>query len=195
MIDLHVQKLGWLALLLALLTGCAGTETAQPSQKALNFRTALMDAGGCSFTAEVAADYGSRVYTFTLDCDYTVDGEAHLTVTSPETISGISATVSADGAQVEFDGASLDFGQMANGYVAPMAVPWLLGNCWLREYISNAGSDGELERITYLQGYNEAELTLDTWLDAEGTPVRCEVSWDGTRCLTVTLSDFQLNPK
>lgn len=192
---MRVQKLGWLALLLALLTGCAGTETAQPSQKALNFRTALMDAGGCSFTAEVAADYGSRVYTFTLDCDYTVDGEAHLTVTSPETISGISATVSADGAQVEFDGASLDFGQMANGYVAPMAVPWLLGNCWLREYISNAGSDGELERITYLQGYNEAELTLDTWLDADGTPVRCEVSWDGTRCLTVTLSDFQLNPK
>lgn len=178
-----------------LLTGCAGTETAKPSQKALDFRTALMEAGGCSFTAGVTADYGARVYTFTLDCAYTVGGGARLTVTAPETIAGIAAEVSADGAQLEFDGAVLDFGQMANGYVAPLAVPWLLGSCWSGAYISSAGSDGEWERVTCLQGYNEAELTLDTWLDSAGTPVRAEVAWDGTRCLTVTLSDFQFASK
>ncbi len=192
---MRLKKLIPFALSLALLSGCAGTETAKPSQKALDFRTALMEAGGCSFTAEVTADYGTRVYDFTLDCDYTVDAEAHLTVTSPENISGIEATVSADGGQVEFDGASLDFGRMANGYVAPMSIPWLLGSCWLKGYISSAGADGELERITYLQGYNEAELTLDTWLDSNEIPIRCEVSWDGTRCLTVALSNFQLNPQ
>lgn len=189
---MRFKKLGTLALLLTILTGCAGTELAKPSQKALDFRTALMDAGGCRFTADVTADYGARVYAFTLDCDYIVDGEAHLTVTAPENIAGITATVSSDGAAVEFDGAALDFGQMANGYVAPLAAPWLLGNCWTAEYISSAGPDGDLERVTYLQGYNEEELTLDTWLDQTGTPVRCEISWNGSRCLTVDLTNFQL---
>ena len=189
---MRFKKLGILALLLTMLTGCAGTELAKPSQKALDFRTALMEAGGCSFTADITADYGARVYEFTLDCEYTVGGEAHLTVTKPETIAGIAATVSADGATVEFDGASLDFGQMANGYVAPLAAPWILGNCWTAEYISSAGADGDLERVTYLQGYHEEELTLDTWLDRSGVPVRCEISWNGSRCLTIDLTNFQL---
>ena len=189
---MRARTLGTLALLLALLTGCAGTELAKPSQQALDLRTALMEAGGCRFTAEITADYGDRVYAFTLACGYTVDGEAALTVTEPETIAGITATVSADGATVEFDGAALDFGQMANGYVAPLAAPWILGNCWTSEYIQSAGADGDFQRVTYLQGYNEAELVLDTWLDSHNTPVYCEISWDGSRCLTVTLTDFRL---
>lgn len=190
---MRFKKFAPLALLLAFLTGCAGTETAKPSQEALHFRTALMEAGGCRFTAAVTADYGARVYDFTLDCDYAVDGEAHLTVVQPENIAGITAAVSGNGAQVQFDGAELDFGALANGYVAPMALPWLLGSCWVGEYISCAGPDGDYERVSYLKGYDGAELTLDTWLDPSGVPVRSEVTWNGTRCLTVTITNFQLN--
>lgn len=151
-----------------------------------------MEAGGCSFEARVTADLGGRVYGFTLDCAYTNDGEAVLTVLEPETIAGIAATVSADGAEVRFDGAALDFGEMANGHLAPMAVPWLLGSCWLSGYISACGADGELERVTVLHGYHEAELVVDTWLDGSNLPVRSEISWDGRRCLTAELSNFQL---
>ena len=184
------KKITVCLLLLLTVSGCS--EDRQPTQKALDFRTALMNAGGCSFEARISADYGGRVYDFTLDCVYTNDGEAALTVTEPEAIAGISATVSPDGAQVQFDGMALDFGELANGSIAPMATPWLLGSCWLGGYISAAGADGEWERVTILHGYHEEEVTLDTWLDENNLPGRCEISWNGQRYLTVEISNFQL---
>ena len=98
-------------LLAVLLTGCAAKERTL-SQKALDLRTGLMEAGGCTFTAAVTADLGGRVYPFTLDCAVDLQGETTLTVVEPEAIQGITASVSQDGATVEFDGAALDFGFM-----------------------------------------------------------------------------------
>ena len=67
----------------------------------------------------------------------------------------------------------------------------LLGQCWSAAYISCAGSDGELERVTYLDGYEEEEVTVDTWLSSAGLPVYAEISCQGMRCLTLQISDFQ----
>ena len=44
-----------LTLISIFLTGCAAKS---PAQQPLTFRTALLEAGGCSFTAAVTADYG-----------------------------------------------------------------------------------------------------------------------------------------
>lgn len=150
-----------------------------------------MEAGGCSFTADVTADYGDRVYSFTLS-SRTQDGQTRLEVLEPESIAGIAATVSEDGTELTFDGAELAFGQLANGFVSPVTVPWLLAQCWSGEYIAWAGADGDLERVTYLRGYNDEELTVDTWFSGN-TPTYAEVSYDGTRCLTVEILDFRLS--
>lgn len=176
-----------LALVLCL-SGCGKSDG--PTQKALDFRTKLMESEGCSFTADITADYGDKLYVFSVDAVFTPD-ETKLSVVSPEAIAGITATVSADGAKIEFDGVELDFGKLANGYVSPVSVPWLLGQCWLGEYIAYAGTDGDLERVTYLKGYNEEELTLDTWLSEDDIPVHAEVFYGGERCLTVEIRDFQ----
>ena len=149
-----------------------------------------MEAGGCSFTAAVTADYGDRVYQFTMACSHTSDG-TRLEVLEPEIIAGIAATVSEDGAQLEFDGAALEFGQLANGFVSPVSVPWLLAQCWMEEYIAYAGSDGDLERVTYLRGYNDEELSIDTWFSGS-VPTYAEVVYDGARCLTVEITNFQM---
>lgn len=175
-------------LLLTLLTACKADHA--PIQKALDFRTALMEAGGCSFKADITADYDQRVYQFTVTCDYETGDGARITVTQPEEIAGISAEVSADGAQLEFDGLELDFGQMADGLVSPMEACWLLGQCWSSAYIDSAGADGELERITYLDGYREKELTVDTWLDADRQPVCGEITYEGVRRLKMDITDF-----
>lgn len=180
------------AVLCLLLSGCAGQEADRRMQEALDLRTDLMASEGCSFKASVSADYGERVYTFSLDCTYVPEQEARLTVTQPEEIAGISAAVSADGTVVTFDGVELAFGELANGRVAPMALPWLLGSAWSSGYISSAGADGETVLVTYLMGYGEDEVTVETWLDTTGVPVRCEVIHDGRRYLTVALEDFQL---
>lgn len=174
--------------LLILLSGCAKAE--KPTQKALDFRTELMRSEGCSFVADITADYGDKIYEFSVQVQYDME-KTKLTVLSPEEISGIAATVSENGSKLSFDGTELDFGKLANGYVSPISAPWLLGQCWTAEYISGAGADGQYERITYLKGYNDRELTVNTWLNAEGIPIRAEVLHEGQRCLNIEIRDFQ----
>lgn len=157
-------------------------------QKALDFRTRLLESGGCQFSCMVRADYGERVYDFALDCSY--DGEdGKLTVTAPENIAGITAVVDGDDASLEFEGLSLRYGELANGHLAPLTIPWLLGSTWAEDYISLVGTEEEKTRITYLKGYHEEEITIDTWL-RDTIPVCAEISYDGRRVLTINIENF-----
>ena len=72
-----------LTLISIFLTGCAAKS---PAQQPLTFRTALLEAGGCSFTAAVTADYGETTADFTLDASFAPDTGASLTVTAPENL-------------------------------------------------------------------------------------------------------------
>lgn len=174
--------------LLCLLTGCG--KATEPDQQALEFRTALMEAGGCCFSADVTAFWDERVYSFSLRCAVS-DGEATLELTAPENIAGLRAVAREGSARLEYDGASLELGSLANGTVPPVAAPWLLVECWRGEYIAWAGMDGDRHRVTYLRGYDEEELTMDTWFD-QGVPVYAEVAWGGAKCLSVTIMDYQM---
>lgn len=190
MIDLLFKRLLPLALAV-MLTGCAA-DGGGPTQQALDFRTALMDSRGCTFTADLTADVGGRVYQFTLDCAATVGGPATLTVTAPASIAGITARVDQTGAALTFDGTALALGTLADGETAPLLAAWLLPNAWTSDYIDAAGADGDLERIAYLHGYGDEALTIDAWLDEQNIPVRCEISYDGVRCLTAEISGFTM---
>ncbi len=157
-------------------------------QTALAFRTKLLESGGCRFTCQVQADYGEKIYSFSMNCAF--DGEdGEMTILAPEAIAGIHAEIDGENATLSFDGASLEYGELANGYVAPLTVPWLLGSAWAGDYISLTGTEGDLTRVTWLKGYNEEELTIDTWLQ-EGIPTYAEVSHGGRRVLAVTIQDF-----
>ncbi len=183
------KKLLICVMMVLVLSGCQGQ--AAPTQKAIDFRTALLGTGGCSFTAVIDADFGDRVYSFSVACVFKTDGTAELEVLQPEEIAGIRAQVTGQSAALEFQDIALDFGVMADGRVSPMEACHLLGQCWTAAYISCAGSDGELERVTYLDGYEDEEVTVDTWLSEAGLPVYAEISYQGTRCLTLQISDFR----
>ena len=175
-------------LLSLLLCGCR--EKKDDFQRALDFRNGI-GSGGCSFVAEVQADYGDKVYQFTLECAY--DGQdGFLKVLSPEAIAGISARVDGGSATMEFDGLSLEYGELANGYVAPLTIPWLLGSTWADDYISSAGEDNDRYLVTYLKGYHDEELTIKTWFE-KNTPVFAEVSYNGQRVLSAAIREFTLN--
>lgn len=171
-----------------LLSACSGTEDAM--QPALKLRTGLFEQGGCSYTAAVRADFGNTITEFTADCTFTSDGMTRVEITQPDTISQISAIVSADGATVEFDGILLDFGELAGGHVAPVAGPSILSLCWLNEYIDSAGKEADGVLITYLKGYDSEELTVLTHMTSDGIPYAGEVIYDGTTVLFVTITDF-----
>ncbi|MBP3633111.1 MAG: hypothetical protein J6J43_00870 [Oscillospiraceae bacterium] len=181
------KRFAALLLLVLCLTGC---KAEGPTQTALDLRTKLMQAQTCGFTAQIRSDHGEKVYEFTADVRYSPE-ETVVEITSPEELQGIRAKVTEDGAKLEYDGVELTFGTLANGKVSPMSAPWLLVQCWIGEYISHAGADGELERVTYLRGYDDEEIMLDTWLNVDGIPAYAEVAYDGVRCLSIQIRDFQ----
>lgn len=173
-----------------LCTGCGG-ETS-PVQEAVEFRAALVQAGGCTFRAEVTAEFSDSVEYFTLDCQGKGDGTTDLTVVAPETIAGITATVSDRGGTVTYDGMAMDFGLLANGNVIPAAAPAIVFCCWTEEYIAAAGQEEAGYRVSYEKNFDEKRLNVDTWFE-NGIPIYAEVCYNGARILKLTISDFRMN--
>lgn len=172
-----------------LLCGCQGGKS--EVQESLDFRVKLLDAASCSFTADVRADFGERVAQFSLDCVYEPqDSRATLTVTGPESIAGVAATVEGGDAVVSFDGLRLELGTLANGRVAPLQLPKLLGDAWAYGYVESQAklTDGWL--VSYRSGYGDDELLVYTWFDSQLIPTEAEVYYDDTRLLSAELKSF-----
>ena len=150
-------------------------------------------AGGCSFTAAVTADYGETTADFTLEASFAPDTGASLTVTAPETIAGITAHVKDSAADVSFDDTQLGLGSLANGRLAPLAAPYVLGQSWAGAYIDSTGTEDGLLRATYRLGYDKQELVVDTWFTEEPfTPQYAEISADGRMVLSIRISNFAM---
>lgn len=174
-----------------LLTSCGGRE--EPLQDALTFRSVLLEAGGCQFTAEIVTEVEMRGYAFTLDATYETGGRAELTVTAPDSIRGIRAEMTAADAVLDFENAALDFGKLDDAMTSPLYLPYVLGACWESAYIDCTGRDGDLERVTYRLGYEEAELIAEVWF-RDTIPVRTEIYQNETLLLSAKLENFTFLP-
>lgn len=182
-----------LLVLVLLLTGCGG-KTDGMMQSALDFRSDLMKQEHCSFTLDITADFGEKVYSFAGQCQYDMEQGGAIALTAPENLAGISASVSLDGAKVEFEDVQLELGQMAEGHVSPMQLPLILGQCWTQEYISSAAKadDGRIQ-VAYTKGYGDDQLLVYTWLEEQTLkPVYCEVFYNDERVLRADISEFSL---
>ena len=177
-------------MLCALLCGCAREESVL--EPAIEFRAALLQAGGCSFRAKIEADFGDRVEIFTVDCDLSEDGTARLTLIEPETLAGITATVTDRGGKITYDGMSVDFGLLANGNVIPAAAPALTALCWQGEYISAAGTEEDVYRVTYEKDFDEKRLQIDTYFKND-LPFFAEVCYNNQRILKLDISGYSLH--
>ncbi len=171
-------------------SACSGEE--KNVSPAVQFRTDLIEAKGCSFTAEVTADFGQTVQMFSMDC--TTDGNdvLYLTVTAPETLSGITATVDQDGGRITYDGMAMDFGLLANGNVIPAAAPAIIAGCWTKEYISSAGQEENLYRVTYQKDFDEKMLIVDTWYE-KNVPIYAEICYNDKNIIKLTITNFSFN--
>lgn len=172
---------------LLLLAGCGKEE--EQTQRALDFRTALLEAGGCAFDADVQISYGDTLAAFSLHCTASLTDGVTMTLTAPETLRGMTARVDAEGAKIVYDGAELGFSTLAGGNLAPMAVPWELTRCWAEGYIAWTGMEGELLRVTYLSGYGDREIQADVWFDGM-TPCRAELAYEGQKLVSAGISNF-----
>lgn len=183
------MKIAIAVILLSLLMGCKGED--ENLNRAMALRAELL-AHGCSFDAEITADYGDKLHTFTLACEGDLLGNLGFSVKAPETIEGISGTIAADGGKLKFEDTVLVFPLLADEQVTPISAPWLLLKTLQGGYLTSAGMDGEYLRLTINDSYEEDALQLDIWLDSENHPIRADILYDGRRILALSVINFQI---
>lgn len=185
-----MKRVGAVFLLLFFLVGCSGKS--KEIERGMSLRSQLLRASSCTFDAAVTADYGDALYEFAMACQVDDRGDMTFTVVEPETISGITGTISSSGGKLTFEDTALAFDLMADGQVSPVSAPWLFLKTLRSGYLTAAGMEGDLLRLTIDDSYEDDALQLDIWLDGENLPTRAEVLYGGRRILTLNVTNFQI---
>lgn len=176
--------------LLLLLTGCSGKNV--ELEKAMELRAKLLKAESVTFGVDISADYGDTLQLFSMDCRADDRGNIGFTVTAPETISGITGTISDGNGALTFDDTALQFGLLTDEQLSPISAPWIMLKALRSGYLTAAGTEGESIRLTIDDSYEEDALQLDIWLNDQDLPQRAEVLYDGKNILSLVIKSFQI---
>lgn len=176
------------SILVFILSGCANSDS--EFDRALTLRKRIINSGRITFDAVVTADYGTELYTFKMHCQADQTGQISFSVIEPETIKGISGTVSSLGGALTFDDQILTFPLLADGQVTPVSAPWIILNTLRSGYIAACGNDEDLFRLQLDDSYADNALHTDIWIDLDNVPVRAEILWKGRRILSLEINDL-----
>lgn len=177
-------------LLLCLLCACAGKRT-ESVQAPVDFRAALLQAGGCSLRLTGTADVGERVYAFSLACVCGADGSVELQILEPESLAGITARTDGKTGRLQFDDVGVTFGLSADSRLSPMEAPGSLIRAWIEGYIASAGTEGAERCVVYEVGYDADAYRVETRFNTDGVPIRAELALDGNVLCRLEISEFQ----
>lgn len=174
---------------LCFLSGCSAADGDMDT--VIGLRSSLLK-GGCSFVANIHADYGQAIHTFKLSCEADSLGALNFHVIAPETISGITGRIAEDSGALLFDDQVLAFQLLANGLLSPVSAPWLFLRGLRGGYISAVGKDGDDLRVQLDDSFQGETLLLDVWLTRDGMPKAAVFSWKGTKILSMEIDSFCL---
>ena len=179
-----------LLLCLVFFTGCG--EAPKEMDRAMALRRKLLSSQGCSFEAEITADYGDKLHEFAMSCQGDPEGSLTFTVTQPETVSGITGTVDGEGGKLTFDDTVLHFELLTDDQISPIGAPWILLKTLRGGYLTAACQEDELLHLTIDDSYEEDALKLDIWLNGEDIPIRAEILYRNRRILSLNIKNFQI---
>ena len=185
-----MKRIAGILVIVFLFTGCSNNDANLDA--AMDLRTQLMHAQCCSFDAVITAEYDDLIYTFKLICNADSSGMLTFTVTEPESISGISGSISENGAALTFDDQVLAFPLLADGLVSPVSAPWLFIKTLRSGYLSGCGETEEGLLITMDDSYNENPLHLEIHTDSNMLPICAEIYWQQRRVITLDIQNFSV---
>lgn len=185
-----MKKIGALFFFLLFLSGCSGTP--KEIEKGMALRSSLLQGGGCSFTANVTADYGDRLYQFSVNCQGSPSGDLTFRVTKPDSIADISGTITNEGGNITFDALALYFDTMAEGQLAPISAPWIFLKALRSGYIASACTEEDLLRFTMNDSSQDNTLIVDIWTTSSAIPVRADILYEGMRILSLEIETFEI---
>ena len=170
-----------------LLSGCSNGGSAL--DRAIALRNKILNGDGCSFQATVTADYGEKIYVFSLNCEADKNGDLSFTVASPATIKGISGKISGTGGSISFDDVVLAFPTIADGQITPVTAPWLFVKTLRGGYLKDCSLNDDGFSIAIDDSYSEEAFQLN--INTKGdTPISAEIFWKGRRILTLSVENF-----
>ena len=178
-------------LLCLLLSGC-GTE----KKEDVNLRDPYQTMEGCQMEAVVRCSEKDLAWEATMRCTYLPE-ESRVEVVQPETLAGVRAVVRQDGWQLEYEELCLDIGPLSQEEISPvLALPRLmeaLRSGWLLEENRETWQDEPCLRLMVDQtGEQGGKIYSTIWLkEADGTPLRGEITVDGAVILTIEFTAFE----
>lgn len=188
------KRLLFLPMMLLLLTGCGGGQEGKTGAEALAvaIRGEYMAMTAYSLQAKVNADYGQRVYDFTLSV--TSDGEeTTVVIQEPEMLAGVTARIDGDEGTLEYEDLSLETGFLDGESLSPVSALPTLVEAARTQYIDRCTlADGVLE-VHCADPEEDAgtgrEVTL--YFDAQTHALTGgEISQDGRRVITCEITEF-----
>ncbi len=180
-----------LVLLLLMLAGCS-TEPKE-IERGMALRSKLLAAENCGFDVKITADYGDKLHSFSMVCQGDNQGNLTFTVTEPESIAGITGTISDEGGKLTFDDTALHFELLADDQVTPVSAPWILLKTLRSGYLTSACREDGLLRLTIDDSYEEDALHLDIWLNGENKPLRADILYKERRILSLDVTNFVIS--
>ncbi len=176
-----------LLLCVLLLTAC-GDDDAYDAIALL--RQKLQSSTSCAFTAYIAADYGEYLHEFEMDCVIHEDGEMTFLVTEPETIAGITGTVSGNGGRLTFDDKVLAVPLLCDDQITPVSAPWIFWKALCGGYIHGYSKIDSGTKLIINDSFQGEPLQADIWLDEACVPTDVEILYNGRRILSLTIKKF-----
>jgi len=191
-----------LMMTLILLTGCSGggqgTERSA-EELALNIRTEYLAMTACRASADITADYGQRVYEYSVDVLWQKGGETRLTITAPENIAGITARIQDGNSYLEYDGVSIETGVLSGTGLSPIEVVPAALNYILSGYIGECDFEtvDERELLWFCCRDPEAQPGVGTeacfWFDPESHALaQAEILSDGYCVVRCVFREFAM---
>ena len=185
-----MKRIAAIFLVCSLLAGCAGKR--DELDRAMKLRASLLGCLGCSFDVTVTADYGDEGFEFAMGCEADGRGNLSFTVQKPETIAGITGTISSGEGKLTFDDTAVQFPLLADDQVTPISGPWILMKTLLGGYLTAANEEADLLHLTINDSYEDDALQMEIWLNGEDVPVCGEIFYDGRRIVTMSVENFRI---
>ena len=180
-------KLAVFLCVICFLAGCGNTDS--ELSKALRLREKIANSEGCSFTTSITADYGEKIYTFTMDCQTDNEGNLTFYVTEPATIAGVTGKIDLSGGVITFDDKVLAFQTIADDRITPVVAPWLLIKTLRSGYLRDSSGTENGYKISIDDSYEADALRLQITIEND-LPVFAEIFWKGRRIMTTTVENF-----
>lgn len=173
-----------------LICGCGNNNS--NIDKAMSLRDSLLSANKCFFSVQINADYQSECYSFRMDCTADEKGNINFSITAPETIAGITGSISENDGKLTFDDKYLVFAPFIDGLISPVSAPWMFMNTLRSGYISGCLEDENGSTFVFNDSFQDSALELMITMDANSIPTSAEIFWQGRRAVTLVVENFTI---